>query len=242
MQNRQKLLSLAEKYGGKCKITLIDMQNSWENAYSDKRITTPSYYRLSLSELPELKNLNKIIWLDGDTLIFDDLTEMLNIDMSNLYYRGFLDYNINDFKRFNIKDSEIHICVGVMLVNLEKLRKDNMISTFEKTVKENNEKLRQHDQTLINVTCYKNIASLPPEYGTFDFLNEKGAQKFANIITSKKRYTTDNLIQAFKQPKILHFVNEKPWRRKGARNQDLWLEYAAKTDYFDDIKAYYGVA
>ena len=41
-------------------------------------MTLTLYYRLSLSEL--LPNIDKMIYLDGDTLTFDDLKEMYDID------------------------------------------------------------------------------------------------------------------------------------------------------------------
>ena len=46
---------------------------------------------------------------------------------------------------------------------------------------------------------------------------------------------------AFEHPAILHYVN-KPWGENEVNRKNLWWEYAAKTDYFDEIKAHYGVA
>ena len=58
-ENKEKLKSLEKKYPS-CKINLIDMQNKYKNANDHGRITTPAYYRLSISEL--IPNLDKIIF------------------------------------------------------------------------------------------------------------------------------------------------------------------------------------
>ena len=70
-ENKSIIKSLEKKYK-RCSINIIDMGNDFKNAKNDARITTPAYYRLSLSEI--LPNVDKIIWLDGDTIVFKDLT------------------------------------------------------------------------------------------------------------------------------------------------------------------------
>lgn len=73
-ENKDKLKSLEKKYKNQCTINLIDMGNRYKNAPTNKKIPTPTYYRLSLPIL--LPKLEKIIWLDGDTLTHNDLKEM----------------------------------------------------------------------------------------------------------------------------------------------------------------------
>ena len=70
-ENKGKLKSLSKKYRNKCSVNLINMENKYKNANDKGHITTPTYYRLSLSEL--LPDLDKIIWLDGDTITYTDL-------------------------------------------------------------------------------------------------------------------------------------------------------------------------
>ena len=68
--NKIKLKSLEKKYKNECTINLINMNNSYKLAPSNNRITLPTYYRLSLSNL--LPNIDKIIYLDSDTIVFKD--------------------------------------------------------------------------------------------------------------------------------------------------------------------------
>ena len=189
-ENSKKLLNLQDKYDNHCKINLIDMKDRYKDANDRGHITTPTYYRLSLSSL--LPSLDKIIWLDGDTLIFEDLTDMLDLDMDGIYYRGFLDNNVHGTKAFGVENDH-YICAGVMLINLEKLRQDNIEEKFEAFIKENNERLVQHDQTVINVVCAKNNGVLPAKYGIFNFHDITLARHYAKGLIAKDRYTESEM-------------------------------------------------
>ena len=240
-ENKQKLLGLQEKYENRCKINLIDMQDSYKEAnvahHVRTPLTTPAYYRLSLSSL--LPELDKIIWLDGDTLIFDDLRPMFDISMDGLYCRGFLDFQY-PMDCFNFRGDH-YICSGIMLMNLEKLRQDNMEPKIEEFIKENNDKLIQHDQTVINVLFEKNIGAFPAKYGMFNFVDHADVKHYFDQLISEDRYTEEEVFAAYENPVILHYVN-KPWHKNKVYKENLWWEYAAKTDYLSEIKEKYGVA
>ena len=237
-ENKQKLLSLQEKNKDKCKINLINMKDNYKNAnvagHGNTPLTTPAYYRLSLPSL--LSEFDKVIWVDGDTLIFEDLTNLININMNGFYYKGFLDFPF-PMDCFNFTGDH-YICSGVMLINLEKLRQDNMEKTFETFIKENNDKLVQHDQTVINVVCHENIGALPAKYGIFNWENNEIEHYFSKLV-AKNKYTKEEVYDAHKNPAILHYVN-KPWTEKDVNRKSLWWDYAEKTGYIDEIKVMYG--
>lgn len=236
-ESKEKLRKLKEKYEN-LNLEFINMEDRFKNA-NDKGLATPTYYRLSLSSL--LPNINKIIWLDGDILALDDLSDFYNLDMQNLYYRGFLDHNneeLNILKDFGIEDDH-YICAGVMLINLEKLRQDNMEPKFEEFIEKNNEKLKQHDQTVINALCYKNIDILPARFGIFNYFGDTaGLRAYLESLIAKNKYSLNELIEAFKKPTVVHCV-VKPWKDRNVAFSDVWWEYAQKTDLKDEIyKAY----
>ncbi len=236
-ENSKKLLNLQDKYDNRCKISLIDMKDRYKDANDRGHITTPTYYRLSLSLL--LPSVDKIIYLDGDTLIFEDLTDMLDLDMEGLYYRGFLDGNVHGSKAFDVENDH-YICAGVMLINLEKLRQDNMEEKFEAFIKRNNDRLVQHDQTVINVVCAQNNDILPAKYGIFNFSDNGSARLYAQNLIAKDHYTDEEITAAYNRPAILHCI-WKPWRNYAFNSRELWLSYAEKTGYLEEIKAKYGI-
>ncbi len=238
--SQDKLKTLEKKYKNKnCKINFINMGELYKNAKSDKRITTPSYYRLSLSDLDILKNISKIIWLDGDTLVYKDLTDMYNLDMTDLCYRGFLDPNVHAVDKLIYPEKNDHvICAGVMLVNLDELRKNNMVKKFSDFIEKNNEKLAQHDQTTINSVAYQKIDIFPVKYGVFNGSNNY-MSKLAKKYIYKNKYSKEELLEARKNPVVLHFTCGKPWKNKKVYGAKLWWDYAKKTDFYQNINTYY---
>lgn len=234
-ENKDKLMSLEEKYD-RCHLNLINMKDKYKNANDKGHITTPAYYRLSLSEI--LPNLDKIIWLDGDTLTFRDLKEMYDIDMEGYYYKGFLDDNIYGVKDF--VDNDHCICSGVMLVNLEELRKDNMVEKFEKFIEENNDKLSQHDQTTINAVAYEKTGKLSLRYGVFDYYyGLEGLKSHRDNLLAKDRYSDEEIIDGLNNLVVAHCVC-KPWKYKDVSSFfEQWWEYAQKTDFYEEIKTVY---
>lgn len=236
-ENKEKLKTLSKKYS-RCHVNLIDMGNQYKNANDKGHITTPAYYRLSLSEL--LPQLDKIIWLDGDTLTLQDLRQMYDIDMKGYYYKGWLDDNVNGTQSFNIYDDH-YICSGVMLINLKALRENKMVEKFEQFIKENNNKLVQHDQTVINVLCCDKIGILPPKFGMFNYHKSGEAYKsYSDNLISPNKYTPQDLIDAFNDLCVLHCVC-KPWKSKDVAGSELWWNYARKTDFFEEIHSKYPI-
>ncbi len=227
IENKNKLKNLEKKYN-RCVIYLIDMKDKYKDAWTSGCVTTPAYYRLSLPLI--LPYIDKILWFDGNTLIFTNLKEMYDIDMKGYYYKGFLDSVPNDVDVFTTENDNA-ICSGVMIINLDELRKDDMMYKIHKFMEEKKEilsKKKYHDQTLINAVCYHKI-------GFFHQNLEYLIPLILSIEYNKNKYTEEELLYAYYNPAILHFI-AKPWKMNiKCLHQDLWWQYAKGTDYFDEM-------
>ena len=235
IKNKKKIQSLEKKYN-RCTIYFIDMKEQYKNAKTVRYLTTPAYYRLSLPNL--FHNLDKILYLDCDILTFSDLKEMYIIDMENYYYKGFLEVGIDPFHPNNT----IYICSGVLLINLEELRKDDMVNQMHKFMKDNDEKLKKipfHDQAIINAVCYNKIGILPAKMGIFNFKNIERLDIFYKKIRYKYKYSYEEFKLAFLNPFILHFTSNKPWSKGNGNQCKIWWVYARKTDYYQEIRNKY---
>ncbi len=235
-ENKSKLKSLEQKYE-KCKIKTIDMGNAYKNANDKGHITTPAYYRLSLSDL--LPDINKIIWLDGDTITNVGLGEMYKIDMNGYYYKGYLDDNVHAVESFT-KENDHCICSGVMLVNLEELRKDNVVEKFSEFIDKNNDRLIQHDQTTINVVAYKKTWILPAKFGIYNYHKLSEAEEQSKVYLCKNGYSEQELHDAYLNPAILHCIS-KPWKSLKVYGSQKWWDYAKKTDFYDEMRSQYNL-
>ena len=230
-ENKNKLRTLETKYRN-CHLHFINMGNQFRFANDNGHITTPAYYRLALADL--LPKVDKIIWLDSDTLILQDLQQMYDLDMAGNYYLGFLDNNINGLKRFKIT-TDHYICSGVLLIDLKLHRKDNLVKKFYDFIKANNNRLKQHDQTVINAVAWEKIGILPPKYGYFNYyIPSFRAKEYSDKLISKYKYTYEQLMAAQKDLCVLHYV-DKPWISNKYPLSSLWWTYAAKTDFYNEM-------
>lgn len=67
-------------------------------------------------------NLERIIYLDVDTLIFEDLGEMYNLHFNNNYVLGSQATDLYVLKKYKIKAKYL-INAGVLLFNIKEIRK-----------------------------------------------------------------------------------------------------------------------
>lgn len=96
-----------------------------------------------------------------------------------------------------------------MLINLEELRKDNMIKVFEEFIKEHSELLHKHDQSIINGLCYNKTDILPPKFGIYNWVDKTNKNIFINY-NERYHYTNEELDNAIKNPVVSH-CTFKPW-------------------------------
>jgi len=233
MEHKNVLKSVENKHPEHCQVIFIDMGNKFKDEKTNTKITTPAYYRLELHNL--LPNVDRVIWMDGDTAVFEDLTELITLDMKGNYIMGFLDSIPEAIERFNIKNATV-LCSGVLLMDLNALRENNMTEKFTKFMIEEKEKINQHDQTVINVVCQGKIAPLPPKYGIWSFEAEKYALKHNERQRPHLRYNKDEFVKAYYHPAILHYVWPKPfWKRKRPIFNKEWWNYAKISGYYNEV-------
>ena len=158
----------------------FNIGNKYKNLPLSFKLATPAYYRLSLQDL--LLDIKKIIYLDGDTLIFEDLKELIELDMKGNVIMGLLDSIPTAIQSLGYTNDTV-ICSGVLLIDLDGLRKYGYSKKIEDFISKNRNKLIQHDQTIINVVMQDRIAPIPPKYGMWEaWKNEKEVKKRAKII------------------------------------------------------------
>ena len=86
-ENKEIIMSVEKNNKEHCKIIMINMGDSYIGYDTNIRIPTAGYYRLSLHNL--LPNIDRILYMDGDTAVFQDLSELITLDMKGNYILGF---------------------------------------------------------------------------------------------------------------------------------------------------------
>ena len=187
-----------------CNISYIILKNQFKDINTEGAIkrTTAIYYRLLLQNL--LPKEKKVLYLDCDTLIYKDLNNLYNYNILDKYYVG--EHEGGPLSKYGQNLNDL-INSGVLLINLENLRKDNIYQKIYEFLKKNNNSLLLLDQDAINVVCNKKNGFFPSYYVSSGLCN---ITFLKNLI--KEKVKNNKKIQNFKEPYILHFKKyTKPW-------------------------------
>jgi lipopolysaccharide biosynthesis glycosyltransferase len=219
-RNYNFLESLYEEYDY-FNLTFIQIDNRYDKAYTSNKITIHAYYRFSLGEL--LKNLNKTIYIDTDTIVYKDLTNFYNINFDGKVILG--QQTIGNRKGHN------SINTGVLLMNLLEMRTIKFEQKVLKIIKKM-EIFNFHDQTLLNRYFKKYIGFFPPEYHTRPWSNYEEIEIFnyksGNIVDN------DYLYFAHKYPTIRHFLGSYKPKNPNINYIEDWWFFARKSKYYND--------
>lgn len=241
-ENKEKIYSLQKEYNN-CKIQIINMGEKFANS-QESVWSKAMYYRLNLPEL--LPNVDKCIYLDCDTLIRHDISEMTKINMDDYYIAGVKDYNDRVLpdnnahgERIGVPSLDSYICSGVLIMNLEKMRNDNMVAKLQDLVSENDRtsKFIFPDQDALNVACYGHILILPLKYGAMTYLNFN--ETYEQSVYAKWVYNQKEWDEARTDPTIVHYTFGKPWVTVASPLHQEWWNLVDSLNIKDEIYAKY---
>ena len=113
-----------------------------------------------------------------------------------------------------------YVNAGVLLWNLEEMRKCNLESMFLKLVSTN---YRMMDQDILNKVCFGKIKIIPLRYNVMTKLYHPEEKK---LTIQKQLYTIIEYNEAFSSPIIIHFCDKaKPWNYSEGIFFDIWRKY-----------------
>ena len=216
------LLSLYEQFDY-FNISFIEIDDRYKNAFISKRMTIQTYFRFSLGEI--FPNLNRMIYLDSDIIVYKDLNTLYNLNFNGKMVLG----QITLFNRSK-KTGTFKINNGILLFNLIQMRKMKIEKEVLNIIKKG-EKLRYHDQTLMNKYFQKFIGIFPLEYNVRNWENIRKMKNW-NKLTGKI-YDEDYVYFSQKYPFIRHYIggHNKPMNSNKAHIEDWWF-FARKSKYY----------
>ena len=233
--------SLKENYEVKINYYIIPPIFNSSRRWTDG--TDCVYYKIILPLM--FPDLERIIYLDGDTLIRKDIWEMYNYPFNGSYILGHPFFTPEAVDRFKINATH-YINGGCLLFNIEKIRKDKKdVDLLQFTIKRNN-KLRFREQDSINYILHPKIGFLPLKYGMYMIPNKN----IFKIIATKYVRSPLNLTEgyeAIEDPAVVHFSCcwPKIWNNATKnvfkhnetcyRYQKEFYYYANKTKYYSLI-------
>jgi lipopolysaccharide biosynthesis glycosyltransferase len=193
----------------RCKINFIkiDATKLKKLPVYQKRYPLEIYFRLyAANYLPE--EVDRILYLDADTLVINKLHSLYNMDFENNYFIatthiGKVLKRINNI-RLDLDKEDKYINTGVMLMNIKELRKIDIEKEISKFLEKNN-LLLLPDQDIISQVFGKKIKLVDANIYNF---GEKEWNKY-NI---KNLNNPIDLKWIRKNTVIIHYYGKnKPW-------------------------------
>lgn len=206
-QSKDELEALIDAYSGKAAIEFLTVNRGlYEEFMISDHINTTAYLRISLPELLENSPYNKVLYLDSDTFVLTDVAELYDQNLGDHIIGAVIDPGqAKALARLEVDSHDYYFNSGVMLVDLDQWRKNNVTEKTIQFLEEKEQLIVFHDQDALNAILHDNWKQLHPKW------NMQTSLMFDVHPAPTKYY--DYLYQSGRnKPAIVHFTgHDKPW-------------------------------
>ena len=187
-------------------------------------------------DLPNILKLDKVLYLDSDTIINKEIDGLYHTDLSDVYVAAVDDMGdmISDghsylLSRIGLNGAH-YFNSGVMLLNLQKMREDNVTENLlDYRVHKNNFFM---DQDALNGVLYGKRSCLDYKYNFLSTAVEMYTME--EIYAKFCRSTYEDFQSCLASQVILHLTaKRKPWRYNIPWFTDWFMRYYMKSPYKD---------
>lgn len=191
------------------------IKSRFKNIYHFSIVT---YYRLFIASL--FPQYHKIVYLDCDLVVLGDISELYHTDLGDNILGVVYDQyvcNTKEFRRYAEKaigvDPDTYFNAGVLVINLDQFRKNNIDQKFIKLITEYDFDLLDPDQAYLNYLCYGKTYCLP-----------NGWNKAPTELTCEGKKN------------IVHYaLYKKPWQYDDVIDGEYFWHYARKSPFYGQI-------
>ena len=167
------------------------------------RWSVSAYYRLILPEI--VPELDKILYLDCDLLVVDDIGKLFDFDLGGrTCAAGAVRLRRKHYDAIGLAPERPYFNSGVMLFDPSKMRRENHVARFISLFEELGDRIKYPDQDILNLAYLDDCLKLPLRWNLYTAV-------YRNI-PLEPHYTCEETLAALKNPGIVHFTGRhKPW-------------------------------
>lgn len=231
-ETKEKFYRIAEKFGRN--IEFFDINKICKDFPKNNDFPKAAFARLFVENMK--KSIDRILYIDCDTIINGSLKELWNINIDN-YYIGAIQDSIQSFKMkiIGLNKEFRYINSGVLLINLKKWKEENLKEEFIKCMKKYKGKVPHHDQGVLNIVCSNKILYLHPKYNLMPEMLCMTAKQLKKLYRIKEFYTEEELREGRKNPIIIHYITKwynRPWYKSCTHPlKEKYIQYLNETDF-----------
>lgn len=225
LQNQEKLKFVAKNF--KRRICIIDAKEDFvatarafnlplmRGAYS-------TYSRICLNKW--FSRLDKVLVVDGDTLVCGSLKELWDTDLSGKLIGAVPEVamygEINNIEDKDILNNvDVYYNMGICLVNLNEWRMQKIDSLLAKRIREETRSFKVADQSVINKYLNDYIVRVPLKFNYYSVVHSVTYGTIEKVFNRKKIFSKQEFENARKDIRIIHYFGhpfERPWFRFNA--------------------------
>ena len=240
--NQESILAIVEKYENvRLKFVNIDMLVHNQQLKVTKALPIETWFRIYIPDL--FRNHSKMIYLDSDLVVNNNLAELFNIDVDN-YYIGAVTEDpaaIGIFngpnpqmtkylvEELNIQSPWNYFQGGVLLMNLNAIRENYPLDTLLEAAKL--KKWKTSDQDMMNYLFAGKVKSIPLQWNVVSQVDYR--QEYIDMAPARNQML---YYEAKKNPYIVHYAGKyKPWNRVTVDMSFYFWSYAKKSPFYEYI-------
>ena len=191
-----------------------------EKLYTRDYFTQTTYFRLFIPEL--YPQYDKAIYIDSDTAVLGDISELFNIDLGDNLLGAVPDCSVQNNKEFQEYVERVvgmatyknYFNAGILVLNLDEMRRFEFQAKFLYLLETIKFTVAQ-DQDFLNRLC-------------------KGRVKFIDEVWNTMPIPNENIKE--EDIKIIHYNHMfKPWHFDDVLYNEYFWKYAKKTEFYKEI-------
>jgi lipopolysaccharide biosynthesis glycosyltransferase len=187
------------------------------------RFSISTYYRCIIHAL--MPDLQKAIYFDSDIVIRTCVKELYDTDLTGCYAAVVEDPNIEMDRIKPLLDMESddrYFNAGVMLLNLKKIRDDNVFARIREVANRYSESITFYDQDILNVLFKNHVRFIDPSWNVMEIVYRKKGARIQH-----RFYAKDHYDQCCSNPKIIHYADRSTLWFAGSSDHfhKFWCEY-----------------
>lgn len=235
--NRTILAELAGQYGSGIRFIDADIEGLTDIRFDALSWGRTAFCRIFLYSLLKPYNVDRIIYLDCDIAVCDDLYNLFHFDLRDKALGMIMDpVSARHKKNVGIGKGDAYYNSGVMLVDVNKWKSKNCETKILDFARKRGGHSPFVDQGLINGALKNDIATLPLRYNVMTVCFDYSYNELKICRNPGKFYGREEYESAVENPAVIHYTKniftERPWVEGSKhRKKEIWLYYRSKSPW-----------
>lgn len=213
-ENKDKLSQISKQYKRNIEVIEVPDLNIPESM-CDKRWPKSAYTRLYAGELLP-KEVDKVIYLDCDTIVNGSLLKLWKVDMGEKIVFGVLDCISDEYKKnIGLGKTEPYLNAGVLMFQVKLMRETDINQRINSFFDKYKDVMVYADQDLMNGIFAQRKGCIDIKYNVMSLFASYSYEEIMKLRRPRHYYSKKKIENAKENPSIIHYttcmLNVRPW-------------------------------